>query len=153
ACTITASPDCNVVGVCAGGITSSLLLGHLTAAGDPRVHAMTVLVTMLDTQAQSMVGMFATEDAIRAAIRRSKSKGVLDRAHKALCGWPRVARGLRFFPPQRIVVIFLVQELPDANTPPAVRYSVLERRFHLPACQAARGFSRLVSAQPAGEWQ
>jgi len=83
ACTITASPDCNVVGVCAGGITSSLLLGHLTAAGDPRIHAMTLLVTMLDTQAQSMVGMFATEDAIRAAIRRSKRKGVLDGAEMA----------------------------------------------------------------------
>lgn len=83
ACTITANPDCNVVGVCAGGITSSLLLGHLTAAGDPRVHAMTLLVTMLDTQAQSMVGMFATEDAIRAAIRRSKRKGVLDGAEMA----------------------------------------------------------------------
>ena len=83
ACTITESPDCNVVGVCAGGITSSLLLGHLTAAGDPRIHAMTLLVTMLDTQAQSMVGMFATEDAIRAAIRRSKRKGVLDGAEMA----------------------------------------------------------------------
>ena len=78
ACTITESPDCNVVGVCAGGITSSLLLGHLTAAGENRVNAMTLLVTMLDTQAQSVVGMFATEDAIRAAIRKSKRKGVLD---------------------------------------------------------------------------
>ena len=83
ACMITANPDRNVVGVCAGGITSSLLLGHLTAAGDPRIHAMTLLVTMLDTQAQSMVGMFATEDAIRAAIRRSKRKGVLDGAEMA----------------------------------------------------------------------
>jgi polyhydroxyalkanoate synthase len=78
ACTITESPDCNVVGVCAGGITASLLLGHLTAAGDPRINAMTLLVTMLDTQAQSVVGMFATEEAIRAAIRKSKKKGVLD---------------------------------------------------------------------------
>jgi len=78
ACTITESPDCNVVGVCAGGITSSLLLGHLTAAGENRVNAMTLLVTMLDTQAQSVVGMFATEEAIRGAIRKSKRKGVLD---------------------------------------------------------------------------
>jgi polyhydroxyalkanoate synthase len=44
---------------------------------------MTLLVTMLDTQAQSTVGMFATEDAIRAAIRRSKRKGVLDGAEMA----------------------------------------------------------------------
>ena len=78
ACTITGSADCNIVGVCAGGITSSLLIGHLAAIGDKRINAMTLLVTMLDTQAQSVVGMFATEDAIRAAIRKSKKKGVLD---------------------------------------------------------------------------
>jgi len=83
ACAITESPDCNVVGICAGGITSSLLLGHLNATHDPRINAMTLLVTMLDTQAHSMVGMFATEDAIRAAIKRSKRKGVLDGADMA----------------------------------------------------------------------
>src|SRR5262249_44359903 len=80
ACTITASPDCNVVGVCAGGITSSLLLGHLTAAGDPRIHAMTLLGTMLDTQAQSMGGVFATEDPIRGPVRRVKGEGDRDSA-------------------------------------------------------------------------
>ena len=75
------SPDCNVVGVCASGITSSLLLGH--RRGRQRIHAMTLLVTMLDTQAQSMVGTFATEEAIRAAIRKSKRKGILDGADMA----------------------------------------------------------------------
>jgi polyhydroxyalkanoate synthase len=90
ACLIASSRDCNVVGVCAGGITASLLLGHLTASGDTRVNAMTLLVTMLDTQAQSTVGMFATEDAIRAAIRRSKKKGVLDGADMArIFAWMR----------------------------------------------------------------
>ena len=78
ACEITGSPDCNVLGVCAGGITTSLMLGHLAASGDKRVNAVTLLVTMLDTSLPSMTGMFATEDAINAARDRSAEKGVLD---------------------------------------------------------------------------
>jgi len=78
ACEITGSPDCNVLGVCAGGITTSLMLGHLAASGDKRVNAATLLVTTLDTSLPSMTGMFATEDAIKAARDRSAKKGVLD---------------------------------------------------------------------------
>jgi polyhydroxyalkanoate synthase len=83
ACEITGSPDCNVLGVCAGGITTSLMLGHLAASNDKRVNAATLLVTMLDTSMPSMTGMFATEDAIKAAEERSAKKGVLDGADMA----------------------------------------------------------------------
>ncbi|HUY28936.1 MAG TPA: alpha/beta fold hydrolase [Candidatus Binataceae bacterium] len=83
ACEITGSADANLVAVCAGGITSSLLLGHLAAAGEKRVHAATLLVTMLDTSMPSMTGMFATEDAIKSAVARSRRKGVLDGADMA----------------------------------------------------------------------
>ncbi len=31
ACEVSGSPDCNVLGICAGGITTSLTLGHLAA--------------------------------------------------------------------------------------------------------------------------
>src|SRR6202044_3409531 len=68
---------------CAGGITTSLMLGHLAASGDKRVNAATLLVTMLDTSLPSMTGMFATEDAIKAAQDRSAEKGVLDGADMA----------------------------------------------------------------------
>ena len=83
ACEITGSPDCNVLGVCAGGITTSLMLGHLAASGDRRVNAVTLLVTMLDTSMPSMTGMFATDDAIKAARDRSAQKGILDGADMA----------------------------------------------------------------------
>ena len=88
ACEITGSPDCNVLGVCAGGITSSLMIGHLAATGDKRVNAVTLLVTMLDTSQPSMTGMFTTEDAIKAARDRSAEKGVLDGAE-----WRGCSRG------------------------------------------------------------
>lgn len=83
ACEITGSADANVVAICAGGITTSLMLGHLAAAGESRVHAATLLVTMLDTSMPSMTGMFATEDAIKSAIAKSRRKGILDGADMA----------------------------------------------------------------------
>jgi polyhydroxyalkanoate synthase len=77
ACEISGSPDCNVLGICAGGITTSLTLGHLAARGNKQVNAATLLVTMLDTSLPSMTGMFATEDVVADAIQRSRKKGVL----------------------------------------------------------------------------
>ena len=75
---ITGSPDINLIGVCAGGITSSLLLGHLAATADRRINAATLLVTMLDSSEPSMTGMFANEESVARAIEDSRRKGVLD---------------------------------------------------------------------------
>jgi poly[(R)-3-hydroxyalkanoate] polymerase subunit PhaC len=75
---ITGSPDINLLGVCAGGITSSVLLGHLAAMGERLINAATLLVTMLDSSEPSMTGMFATEEMARAACLRSRQRGVLD---------------------------------------------------------------------------
>jgi len=75
---VTGSPDLNLVGVCAGGITSSLLLGHLAATGDRRINAATLVVTMLDSSEPSMTGMFANEESVALAIEESHRKGVLD---------------------------------------------------------------------------
>ncbi len=77
ACEVSGSPDCNVLGICAGGITTSLTLGHLAAIGDRRVNAATLLVTMLDTSLPSMTGMFATQEIVADAIDRSRKKGIL----------------------------------------------------------------------------
>ncbi len=77
ACEVSGGPDCNVLGICAGGITTSLTLGHLAATKDKRVNAGTLLVTMLDTSLPSMTGMFATEEIVADAVERSREKGVL----------------------------------------------------------------------------
>jgi polyhydroxyalkanoate synthase len=75
---ITGSPDLNLLAVCSGGMTSTLLLGHLAAIGDNRINAATLLVTMLTSGDASMTGMFATEQTVRAASIRSRERGVLD---------------------------------------------------------------------------
>jgi polyhydroxyalkanoate synthase subunit PhaC len=77
-CEVTRSPDVNILGACSGGITTTLLLGHLAARADRLVNAATLLVTVLDTAAESQLGVFATRETIEAARQASRAKGVLE---------------------------------------------------------------------------
>ena len=52
-CAITGSADLNIAAACSGGITASIMLGHLAAKQDRRINALTLLVTVLDTSAES----------------------------------------------------------------------------------------------------
>src|SRR5258708_276826 len=72
---ITASPDSNILGACLGGMTLSTLLGYLAAREDQRIHAVTFLVTVLDTHVESTMGLFATRETITAAREASRLKG------------------------------------------------------------------------------
>jgi polyhydroxyalkanoate synthase len=74
---ITDSPDLNLVGVCAGGITTSSLLGHLQKVGDDRINSATFLVTVLDWSTTSTVGTFISGPTVAASIQRSQQEGVL----------------------------------------------------------------------------
>jgi polyhydroxyalkanoate synthase len=67
----------SVLGACAGGITTAILLGHLAARGDERVAAATFPVTVLDTSVSSAMDQLASEKTIQAAIARSQARGVL----------------------------------------------------------------------------
>src|SRR6266516_2484832 len=75
---ITESPDINILGACLGGMTLATLLGYLAARGDQRIHAVTFTVTVLDTNVESTMGLFATKETIAAAKESSRSKGVLE---------------------------------------------------------------------------
>jgi polyhydroxyalkanoate synthase len=76
-CAITGSSRLNVLGACAGGITTAVLLGHLAARGDDRVAAATFPVTVLDTSATSPFSVHVTDRTIASALARSRSKGIL----------------------------------------------------------------------------
>ena len=75
---ITANPDVNISGSCLGGMTLSTLLGHLAARGERSVNAVTFLVTVLDTNVESTMGLFATRETIAAAREASRVRGVLE---------------------------------------------------------------------------
>lgn len=74
---LTRQNDLNLMGVCAGGITSAALLGYLAAVGDRRVNSATFPVTVLDWDAPSTVGTFTSGQTVAAGIQRSQQKGIL----------------------------------------------------------------------------
>jgi len=111
ACEITGSEQANLLGLCAGGVTMSLVLGHLAAQGSPKARSATFAVAVLDTEAPSMMGMFASEATIAAATRRSRRKGVLDGREMA-----RVFAWLR---PNDLVWNYWVNNYLLGNDPPA----------------------------------
>ncbi|WP_286978710.1 class II poly(R)-hydroxyalkanoic acid synthase [Pseudomonas sp.] len=75
---ITGSKDINMLGACSGGLTTASLLGHYAALKDPKVHALTLLVSVLDTHLDTQVALFADEFTLEAAKRRSYQAGVLE---------------------------------------------------------------------------
>lgn len=75
---ITGSPDLNMLGACSGGVTAAALLGHYAALGDQRVKALTLMVSVLDTDFDSQYALFVDDKTLDAAKRRSAEAGVLE---------------------------------------------------------------------------
>ena len=75
---ITGSEDVNITGACLGGMTLATLLGYMAAKGDRRINAVTFLVTVLDSNIESTMGLFATKETIAAAKQASRLKGVVE---------------------------------------------------------------------------
>ncbi|MCY1284957.1 Poly(3-hydroxyalkanoate) polymerase subunit PhaC [compost metagenome] len=76
---ITGSKEVNLMGACAGGLTMAALQGHLQARRQLRkVSSATYLVSLLDSQVDSPAALFADEQTLEAAKRRSYQAGVLD---------------------------------------------------------------------------
>jgi polyhydroxyalkanoate synthase len=77
-CAITGSKDINMLGACSGGMTTASLLGHYAAIGEQKVHALTLLVSVLDNRLESDISLFADEKSLEGAKRRSYQAGVLE---------------------------------------------------------------------------
>lgn len=111
ACDITGADKVNAMAACAGGFTLATLLGHLAAQGDARVASATLLVTVLDTSAQTMLGQFASRTGVNATIEKSRRAGVLEGSEMA-----RVFAWLR---PNDLVWLFVANNWVMGNRPPA----------------------------------
>ena len=77
ACDITGSADVNLHGACSGAMTMSALLGYLASRGEKRVHAATLMVSVLGSSDDSQLGLFATPETVAAAKQASRAQGVL----------------------------------------------------------------------------
>jgi len=111
ACEITGADRVNAMAACAGGFTLATLLGHLAAGGDEKVASATLLVTVLDTAAPTMLGQFASRTGVAATIQKSRAKGVLEGSEMA-----RVFAWLR---PNDLVWLFVANNWVMGNRPPA----------------------------------
>ena len=63
---VTGSKDVNLIGFCAGGILNTVVLNHLAARSDSRVHAASYAVTLLDFR-QSPIAAFQATPVISLA--------------------------------------------------------------------------------------
>ncbi len=111
ACEITGADRVNAMAACAGGFTLATLLGHLAATGEDRVASATLLVTVLDTSAQTLLGQFASRSGVAATIEKSRRAGVLEGSEMA-----RVFAWLR---PNDLVWLFVANNWVMGNRPPA----------------------------------
>ena len=90
AAAITDSPDVNVAGFCAGGMTQAAMLAHLAATNRDIVHSSTLAVTTIDAHARSVMNMFVSERSAAASIAESRRKGILDgRSLARVFAWVR----------------------------------------------------------------
>ncbi|MCG4452346.1 MULTISPECIES: class II poly(R)-hydroxyalkanoic acid synthase [unclassified Pseudomonas] len=87
---ITGSKDINMIGACSGGMTTASLLGHYAALGEHKVHALTLLVSVLDNKLDTQVALFADENTLEMAKRRSYQAGVIEGSDMAkVFAWMR----------------------------------------------------------------
>jgi polyhydroxyalkanoate synthase subunit PhaC len=76
----TGSDDVNLIGFCAGGILNTVVLNHLAARGDTRVHSAAYAVTLLDWSGNNPISAFQAAPVISFAKWNSRRKGVIDAA-------------------------------------------------------------------------
>jgi polyhydroxyalkanoate synthase len=77
---VTGSKDVNIIGFCAGGILNTVVLNHLAARGDTRVHSASYAVTLLDWSGDNPIAAFQAAPVISLAKWNSRRKGVIDAA-------------------------------------------------------------------------
>jgi polyhydroxyalkanoate synthase len=73
----TGSDDVNVIGFCAGGILNTVVLNHLAARGDERIHSASYAVTLLDFGKPAPIGAFAAPGVLALARWNSARQGVI----------------------------------------------------------------------------
>jgi polyhydroxyalkanoate synthase len=71
---ITGSDTINWLGLCAGGITTALMLGYLAATGDASAGSATFIVTMLTNRCPNIIGMMDTRQS-RNMLRKAAADG------------------------------------------------------------------------------
>jgi polyhydroxyalkanoate synthase len=76
---ISGQPTVNVMGLCAGGITTAAAIGLLNAQGDESIHSHSLFVNILDNRPEdSDFGLFVSERSIEMQKSRVQAAGIFD---------------------------------------------------------------------------
>ncbi len=108
---VSGSPDVNLMGGCAGGMMVGILLSRLAALADDRVHAATMVVTLLDLDVEAKMLLFATAPTLALARQASGRKGVIE-------GW-QMAQVFAWLRPNDLVWNYWVNNYLLGRKPPA----------------------------------
>ena len=110
---ITDFDKTHVVGACAGGITLASALGYFAGRSElAKIASLTLMVNVLQpTSKDSVMGLFASDEAIEAARKKSAKAGVLDGNDTA-----RVFNWMR---PNDLIWNYVVSNYLHGEAPPA----------------------------------
>jgi polyhydroxyalkanoate synthase len=108
---IAKAPHVNIAGFCAGGMTTSSVLSHLAVVEPTLINAATLGVTLIDSEQNSTLNMFASERATEAALTRSRKQGVLS--------GQSLAKMFAFVRPNDLIWNYVVSNYLLGDNPPA----------------------------------
>ena len=108
---ITKAPKVNIIGLCAGGILSSMVSAHLSATGRlDQVASLCLGVTLLDMTEAGTTVSFMDEAAAKASILASRARGYMDgRTLAEVFAWLR---------PDDLIWNYWVNNYLQGKTPP-----------------------------------
>ncbi len=108
---ITGAPKVNIIGLCAGGILSSMVSAHLTATGQlDQVATLCLGVTLLDMTEAGTTVSFMDQTAAKASILASRARGYMDgRTLAEIFAWLR---------PDDLIWNYWVNNYLQGKTPP-----------------------------------
>ena len=76
---ISRAPRVNLIGVCAGGLTTAVAAGVLAARGDDWLSSLSLFINILDNRpGDSDFGLFVSERSVAAQKARVSSEGIFD---------------------------------------------------------------------------
>jgi polyhydroxyalkanoate synthase subunit PhaC len=111
ACEISKTDELSVLGACAGGLTTAMMLGHLAHQGDERVKAAAFMICMLDTRFPNTLAMMATDRLAGRLAKDAEQGKVYDRKD--------VARTFAWMRPNDLVFNYVVNNWLLGKDPPA----------------------------------
>lgn len=108
---VTGAEDLNLLGLCAGGMTSAIAQAYLAAHGENPIASATYLVTMLDARQPNMVTTMATPGVAAHLAKKAKNGAVIDSKS--------VAHNFAWMRPTDLVFNYVVNNWLLGNNPPA----------------------------------